>query len=155
MVKRVIRVLHGWLYWTWFRRFYQISYESVVLVLASEHKELDVWAVRHLDDFVKRKFADRAVVIYYDKAGENASRQLCVSCRCVRLKLPITRVRLLYDYYCFDRFFDNIVFTYTSAPDENLLGKVLDETDITGEEAVCLALYHLREVPIWKGKKDV
>lgn len=146
-----MRILHGWLYWTYFKLLNQISYKCVVLVLASENKKLDVWAVRHLDDFVKRKCADKAMIIFHDKAGQDASKELHASCSIVQIKLPLKRIELLYDYYSFDRFFDNIAFTYVSVPDENLLGRVLSETDITEEEAACLALYHLREVPIWKG----
>lgn len=151
MFKRLVRVLHGWLYWTCFKLLNRISYKCVILVLASENTKLDVWAVRHLEDFIKRKCADKAMIIYHDKAGENASKELHASPSAVQKKLPLKRVELIYDYYCFDRFFDNIVFTYVSVPDENLLGRILNETDITENEAVCLALYHLREVPIWRG----
>ena len=56
-------------------------------------------------------------------------------------------LKALYDYYSFDKFFDNIVFTYKTFPKYNLLGKVLNETSINEQDAVCLALYHLREVP--------
>lgn len=57
------------------------------------------------------------------------------------------RLELLYDYYCFEKFFDNIVFTYTAKPAENMLGRVLTETDVNETDAVFLALYHLRNVP--------
>ena len=45
-----------------------------------------------------------------------------------------------------DGFFDNIVFTYAFRPQDNLLGKVLKETQVNEEDAVCLGLYHLRAV---------
>ena len=151
MFKRLMRILYGWLYWSYFKLINHISYKYVILVLASENKELDVWAVRHLGDFAKRKCADKAMIIFYDDAGEKASKELYTGCNIVRKKLPNKRVKLIYEYYSFDLFFDNIVFTYVSEPDENLLGRILDETDVNEEEAVCLALYHLREVPLRKG----
>ncbi len=33
----------------------------------------------------------------------------------------------LYDAYCFYKFYDNIVFTYDSRPEDNRLGMLLEE----------------------------
>ena len=46
-----------------------------------------------------------------------------------------------------------IVFTYTTSPKDNQLGRVLKETQVNEEEAVCLGLYQLRKVPEIKETK--
>ena len=56
------------------------------------------------------------------------------------------KLLLVFDYYCFAFNLDNIAFTFLKHCHYNLMGRILDETDITEEEAVCLGVYWLREL---------
>jgi hypothetical protein len=118
-----------------------------VLVLNHENETLDKKAVEYLDYFMDRKTAKKALILYSDPDTRAWLKKVKLSDHKVVKYMEKQRADLLYDYYSFDKFFDNIVFTWTSKPAENLLGRVLAETDVNETDAVCLALYHLRSIP--------
>lgn len=143
MFKQVLKVLKGSLFWNLFKLLNNVTYKVVVLVLTGENKKLDLYAVKYLEKFMARKGAKKAFIIsvafepqIIEFVGENKNIFM--------KKMNSNKIKLLYDYYSFDVFFENIVFTYVSSPEENLLDRVLKETDVNEEDAVCLALYHLR-----------
>lgn len=142
----VIHILHGWLYWRVFSIIHNISYKKVLLVLNNENPQLDKEAVQYLRLFVERKSARSSIIVWTEQSTKKWLDEIKLENNKI-VYLPIQKIELLYDYYCFEKFFDNIVFTYTSKPNENLLGRILSETDIDERDAVCLALYHLRYVP--------
>ena len=136
-----------WLLWRKLKIQYRIDYKKVALVLAGENKKLDRACLDHLDDFVHRKYADSAI-IFYSKEKYGDGEIAADSDSEVRIcPMPQETIERLYSFYCFMKFFDNIVFTYTDKPSDNLLQRYLDETGINEEDAACLALYHLRCVP--------
>ncbi|MGN0385619.1 MAG: hypothetical protein ACI4EX_07020 [Lachnospiraceae bacterium] len=147
-MRRVIRILHGWFYWHIFCLLNGITKKSVILILCGENFTLDKYSVEYFDLFIKRKNADTALITWTDPMTKECLNRSNLQKDKVRIKyLSEKHVKLLYDFYSFDKFFDNIVFTYTTTPEENLLGKVLKETEINERDAVCLALFHLRYVP--------
>ena len=118
------------------------------MVLTGENHLLDRYSIEYLDLFAKRKSADNALVVWSDIESLEGSDLTRLKLKRIKaVYLSDRKVKLLYDYYSFDKFFDNIVFTYTSMPEENLLGRILAETEVNEKDAVCLALYHLRYVP--------
>lgn len=147
MCKRILRILHGWFFWSVFRLWHRVSYRCAILVLANENQDLDRWAVFHFHDFMKRKYADRGIIIWNGHGTEPLIQVKNPLGRIVLKQISANKIDLLYDYYSFDKFFENIVFTITAKPEENLLGRILEETEVNEQDAVCLALYHLRCVP--------
>lgn len=145
-MKRVLHILHGWLYWHVFSVRHGISYKKVILVLTDENRDLDKEAVRYLKLFAERKSAEKSIIIWTKQSTKKWLGEIQLKKNRI-IYLPNHKIELLYDYYCYQKFFDNIVFTYTSKPIENLLGKILEETNVSEKDAVCLALYHLRYVP--------
>ena len=147
MLKKVLHILRGKRYWNWLRLRYAITYKKVVLVLTGDNEKLDYYCLKYLEDFIRRKYANSAIIISPDeKVLKNVAK--------MKFSFPIElclmdkmKMTLLYDFYSYMKFFDNIVFTYTSIPKDNLLGKILAETNVNEEDAACLALYHLRIVP--------
>lgn len=149
-MKEIFRVFFGWFYWKWLCITHKISYKSVVLVLSNENINIDKYAIEYFDVFAKRKSVHNKKIIWvYEDPKTITNRTSFGDIELINIKEKM--LCLLYDYYCFDKFFDNIVFTYTSKPDENMLQRVLDETEITEKDAVFLALFHLRQIP----KEDV
>lgn len=153
-----MHVLRGAFLWRMFRRKHEIDYKKVVLILTGENRELDYYALAHLGDYMDRKYADGAVVLFdrdktYQMAEDvlaeygSADKKVCL-CQCSRKFIEI-----VHDYYSFHKFFDNLVFTFASRPKDNLLGKVLEETQVNEEDAVCMGLYRLRNVPALR-KRD-
>ncbi len=136
-----------WFLWRKLKIQYRINYKKVVLVLAGENKKLDKACLDHLDDYIHRKYAESAIVFY---PAECYVGGLVVAEKNYEVKLcPMQKetIERLYSFYCFMKFFDSIVFTYTYKPMDNQLQRYLNETDVNEEDAACLALYHLRHVP--------
>ena len=146
MGKPGIRIARGMIYWYQLRLLLRINYKKSVLVLAGESEELDDCSILHLGDFMRRKHVDGAIIIYASDREIRVNRENGME-RIRKYRISKYRMRLLYDAYCFYKFYDNIVFTYTDTPEDNLLGRYLRETKVNTEDAACLALYHLRRVP--------
>lgn len=138
--------LNGWLYWQQLRIKLKINYQKVVIVLTDDNLELDRKVMIYLKDFMERKYANQAIILCKEK------RKIMLSSYEEKKWIHVHAIKseqmeLLYSFYSFMKFFDNIVFTYTATPKDNLLGRYLVETSINEEDAACLALYHLRSIP--------
>lgn len=140
-------ILKGWLFWQRTRIKYKINYSKVVIVLSGQNNELDRQVLLHLRDFIRRKHADTAIVLC-GEGCENKWIKFMEDYSDISVhSLADGDMTLLYSYYNYMKFFDNIVFTYTDEPENNLLGKYIRNTEVNEEDAACLALYHLRHVP--------
>ncbi len=147
MIKQICHIIHGYLIWLRYKMRFKLDQHTVLLVLTGEDRRLDAYALLHLEDHVRRKIADKAVILTVDSATwEQASRSTFPFATEVH-RVSEGEIPLLFDYYCFEEYFDNVVFTYIDKPRDNLLGRLLRETDIDEEEAVCLGCYCLRSVP--------
>jgi hypothetical protein len=144
-------ILKGWLFWQRVRIKYLINYNKTLIVLSDENYELDRQVLLHLPDYVERKHADKAIVLCDESRLHEWSYILPKNINMQIKAMSKEDMEKLYDYYCFFKFFDNVVFTYTDKPKDNLLGKFLRETDVNEEDAAFLALYHLRSIPKTKG----
>ena len=140
--------------WKKIKRQYKITYPKVVLVLTGENKNLDRACLTHLPEFMDRKYADSAIA-FYSKEGCTGVDFSGLSGYNVSV-VPIEEKVMseLYELYSFWKYYDNIVFTYTDRPADNMLARYLDETDVNEEDAACLALYHLRYVTETAGKQE-
>ena len=161
MFKETLHILHGVFLWRMLRLKYAIDYKKVVLVPVNEIRDLDYYALAHLEDYMERKYAKEAIVLYEGKDTYHLAEEVLAEygsggnkvrlCPCDR-----KTIETIYDYYSFHKFFDNIVFTYAFRPEDNLLRKVLSETQVNEEDAVCLGLYRLRMVlPLRKKDKRI
>lgn len=149
MFKDIIGVLYGAVIWQILRIRLGMNKRKVILVLTGENQVLDKYALLHLKDFMNRNYADGAVIISSDKEMQKEMAKVKRTGFHVPVKWYECRegwLEKLYHYYSFYNFSDKIVFTYTSGPKDNQLGKLLSETDVKEEEAVCLGLYRLRAV---------
>lgn len=148
MNRRLFHIVCGYFYWLILKIRYLINYKKVVLFLTDENSKLDITALEYVQFYLKRKNAKSVIVFYVnDKTYNFINNNLELKSVCQCEKLSYSRMRFLYDVYSFYNFFENAVFTYTMIPKENLLGRILEETDINEIDAVCLALFHLREIP--------
>lgn len=138
------KYISGRILWCKLKILNRISYNKVVICLSNDSTELDKQVLKYLPEFMKRKQVNKAIV-FSDKTIDDANK--CISINVEYKSITAIEMAKLYDYYCFNKFFDNIVFTYTDSPKDNLLGRFLRETEVTEEDAACLALYHLRTIP--------
>lgn len=146
MVREMMGVLRGAVIWEMMRLRYGIDEKSVVLILTGDNRELDRYALQHLQDYMERKFADKAVVVCQDEEAYGQVGRMVLPENVRLCKWNGKRVERLYGYYSFYRFSDRVVFTHTDSPKDNMLGRLLRETAVREEEAVCLGLYRLRKV---------
>lgn len=147
MFKEMLHILRGSILWAALKARLQLNHRKVVIVLVDENKTLDYYAMVHLSNFMDRKFADEAIILFDNKATGKMAGSVKAAANKKLYYLPEKLVELLYDYYSFYKFSDKVVFTYTERPRDNLLGRALKETGVNEEDAVCLGLYHLRRVP--------
>nr|WP_302141911.1 hypothetical protein [uncultured Schaedlerella sp.] len=150
MIKELLQIGHGAVLWRGLQNRLKIHYKKVVLVLVNENPELDYYALRHLEDYMHRKCAKEAILLFSQRQTGQMIQRLGQRRDIKAYKCPEEKIQKLYGFYSFYKFFDNIVFTYASKPKDNQLGRVLKETSVNEEDAVCLGLYHLRKVPVHK-----
>lgn len=132
--------------WERIKSTLNITEDTVVLVLGDENKRLDQLCLDYLPNYVLRKNAMRAEILIFNE-------ELKKSAQNKKYGFPF-RVTLLdgevlqgiYYYYCFAFNLDNIAFTFLEQCPYNTLGRIIEETDITEDEAVCLGVYWLREL---------
>lgn len=116
--------------------------------MTNENSKVDYYALLHLNDFMNRKYANEAIVIIDSKKAYQLVKKASLP-SCVKLYQCSRKIiQLIYQYYSFYQCSDKLVFTYTNHPKDNQLGRVLRETSINEEEAVCLGLYRLRKIPV-------
>lgn len=140
------RILEGRNRWDEISEKLKVNMSTVVLCLADENNLLDHKALEYLPNFVKRKNADRAeILVLNDNARERAAK-FSYTFEARITVIDGETMRQIYDYYCFAFNFDNIAFTFLGQCPYNLMDRILNETDITEEEAVCLGVYWLREM---------
>lgn len=147
MLREISSVFHGMIIWKIFQMRFRVNEKKVVLVLTNDRKALDYYALVHLKNFMNRKYAKEAVILFSDQRTYVLLKRWKDNVPVRFVCWPERKIESLYRYYSFYRFSDKIVFTYTDTPKDNQLGKLLRETQIKEEEAVCLGLYRLRRVP--------
>ena len=138
--------IKGRAYWLSLIKSYSIDYSKVVLVLSGDNKKLDEECCRNLWKYAKRKYVDKALIIHTEDNDLAISQLIADDITFQTTVISKEKMNLLYRYYSFHKFFDNIVFTYTDSPRGNLLGRYLRETEVNESDAACLALFHLREI---------
>lgn len=153
MFNEIIPILYGTLIWQMWRLRFSLNQGKIVLVLVNENKKLDYYALAHLNDFIDRKCANEVILIFKDKTTYKLIKKMKFSFSVKVHQCSKCEIEKIYRYYSFYNFSDKIVFTYTTYPKDNLLGKVLKETSINEEEAACLGLYHLRTIPKLRHRK--
>lgn len=146
MFKETLHVLKGNFLWHYLKARHGIGERSALLILTGENEKVDSYAVQYLQAYVQRCKADR-VYVWTGQGGlfEKARKACSIPVR--RFHMTEKQLRLLFDYYCFYRFFPNPVFTYINQPKDNQLGKLLLRGGADEEDIVCLGLYNLRIVP--------
>lgn len=147
MLKEIYHVLRGYSLWIRLKWKYKIDHHKTVLVLPEDYEKLNYYALAHLENWLNRKSGKEAIILTTERPVADMVKRM-------RFLFPVQlqicsreEIETLYIYYCFDKFFDNIVFLYLNKPSENLMHRVLEETSINEEEAVCLGFYCLRHVP--------
>ena len=141
MIKEIIKSYLGKQLWNIIVKKYDINYNKVVIVLPEDNDEWNRTALKYLPNYMQRKSVEEAVIIV------NNNEKILNKIKCKVVKLSSYAISLLMQYYCFYRFFDNIVFFYLNYPRDNLTKLVLEQGNITMDEWICLGFYKLREVP--------
>ena len=146
MIPEMLHVIRGNFIWHYIKAVHGISKQSIVLVLTGENRMVDEYAIHHLQTFAARRSADKVFVWTREEELIKKAVETC-ECPVRRLNMSDMKLQILFDYYCFDKFFPNLVFTYTNRPRDNQIGRLLSISDVNEEEIVCLGLYNLRMVP--------
>ena len=67
MFRQICHIVHGRLVWLKWKRRFRLDHRKVLLVLTGENEQIDKYALLHLKDYMRRKVADRAVILASDR----------------------------------------------------------------------------------------
>ena len=123
-----------------------ISDRTVTIVLSGENLELDQKAISHLKYYVARKKAVRAEILVCNEVSFEKVTKYPYDFPVNVTLMKKSELQAIYEYYCFAFNMTNITFTFLEYIEYNLLGRIIEETDLTLEEIVDLGVYWLREV---------
>ena len=143
MIHQLIQAFKGFLTWKHLVRKYNINDRCVVIVLPEDDDEWNECALKYLPSFMKRKSANRSLVIF--KQAVDMARTVLPDSEVGALAEE--KIRFLMQYYLLWKFFPGIVFFYRSFPRDNITEQILSKSRVTIEELICLGFYRLREVP--------
>lgn len=132
--------------WKRLKRRYHIDYSKVVIALPEGDVQWNQYALLHLKDYMDRKSAGAAIILCPSEEIEEEIRPYCQTNYTIVRECKADMIKLN-QYYCFFRFFDNIVFFSLGFPKDNISGEIIENGIITKEELICLGFYHLRSVP--------
>lgn len=147
MIKRTIALLYGLIIWKFICIKYRINHDSVVLFLTDENEKIDYYALAHLESYMDLKKANKALVFYKSETTLSNVKKNNFEKNVKFVKYNVRNIEMMYTTFCFYKYFENVVFTYLDTPKDNLILKLLNETEVNEEEIVCLGLYVLRRVP--------
>ena len=147
MKNGLIRALRGCFVWKRIKRKYHIDERTAVIVLPENNVVWNQVALKYLPDYIIRKNADRAIVFLTDESKDSISADFKNLDNISFESIKRSQANLLADYYCLNRFYDKIQIFFLDYPYDNRSGYVLNTTDVTADELVCLGFYVLREVP--------
>lgn len=146
MLRQLFHAWKGWLVWKSWKLKYRINYDSVVLVPMEKDIEWNREALKYLPDYMERKRVTRCIILTADKQIEALYRNETAPGASIR-NISSRQLDLILEYYCFCKFFDNIVFLSLDRPRENMSSLILQQGCVSKRELICLCFYHLREVP--------
>ena len=96
---------------------------------------------------MERKYSHKGIIFWsYEESKqmlETVKVEQNIEIKYIHKKI----LKKYYQYYCFDKFYDNLVFTFVNIPESNQLSYVLNTSEVNEEDAVCLALYGLGKIP--------
>jgi len=133
--------------WFLLKQKYHIDNDAVVIMLPESNIKWNDTALYYLDDFMRRKKADHSFVFCADRSY---MEKRVVKGKSVNIRFfyyDKNKMRHLMNYFCLHQFYDKIVFFFLDYPYENKAGYILDTTNVTLDELVCLSFYRLRKVP--------
>lgn len=140
MLFDVIKICLENISWKFFSAFHRIDEDTLVLALAAENEQIDAVSVQFFPDFLNKRFAKKGVILVDKKAKEII---MCPDTRVKILGVSRRKIKRYFDLYCFYKFSDRLVFTYVSSPKDNKLIKYIEQSDISEEDVVRLALFRL------------
>lgn len=147
LVNKIVRIFIADLYWLYIIIKEKIGKRDVVLVLMGENKKVDELSLEYLDLFRERRHARKAIVFVPQSEAEKWKNKSDVSESAKIRGIKKKYILLLYERYCINKFFKNLVFTSIKTTKENMIDRYLKETNITEEDVVCLAFYNFRGIP--------
>jgi len=143
MLFNFFRIFYAQLFWKIFSVKNRITKEKILLILAGENSVIDKIAKCRFQELIEKRYMKNGIIIMSqedkDVYFENANGIDIIY-------LTPDKIKLLYEYYCFYKFTNNIVFTYVMTPHDNKLQSYINGSNIDENDVVCLALFRLGHI---------
>ncbi len=140
-----VKTIWGYIQWRRLRKRYKIDEKTVIVVMDPKNQELNVCAIKYLKYYMKRKCANKALII--SEVFDRQVKGLLEQKEYVRTVECHTRtINALMQYYCYKPFNPQIAWVSLDKPFGNEVYKFIGKKGIDYRDVVCLAVYQLREV---------
>ena len=132
-------------FWLELVKEYQIATKEYVLLLPSDTPEYHEPALKHLEDFLVKKGADRAIVLYVGEMPDAVEYEKKISAYSSYIT-DVKKIRRedyenLVRFYCLYEFTDRLVIASLEEPDGRLGKNMVGKKGLTLEDVVKVTLY--------------
>ena len=101
--------------WKKLVREYEIKLGVYLIALISDDVEQNTYAISYLEEFLKKKYAEGAVILTYDSRYDKEIRSLHLANVHIR-HVTTKEMTSIARYYCLQRFSDNVVIVSLDEP---------------------------------------
>jgi len=131
--------------WRRLRRKNGIRKKDIAIFLIERDEELNDFAIRHAEEFRRKKFGGRVFFISpYREALQQIPDQFATL---GRIQISVNDCEKIKKYYQLVKFSDYTCFITLSWPESNWAYRLLDRNGVDKEAIVCLGFYTLRHIP--------
>lgn len=141
--KRKKQALEGRELWLSLSEEYQLDAGKYVLVLPPDTTEYHEPALAHLEEFLKRKQAEHAVVLFVENTGAMKKEKIREYSPYIRDVKGISRddYENLVRFYCLYEFTDHLIIASLEEPDGRLGKNMIGKKGLTVDELINVTLY--------------
>ncbi len=126
MIKALLMVLQGSLLWKGYKKNYSIDSDTAVVIITDNKPEWRSVALRYAENYKNKCSAKKIVVLD---------------------EMSMKEAEALFSYMIFSKAHPHIVFIDEHYPIYNQTSMIVERTDMSIEEIICLGFYNLRSVP--------
>jgi len=124
---------------------YNIAENDCIILMPSDNSEWNRLALKHLDEYLDRKYSSRAIVLSYDQWVLQSLNSYSKSNN-MAINFTRNQAELLMQYYLLYVFFKNFVIISLTEPLGNMDEILIGKNGINAEDLICLGIYRLPQV---------
>ncbi len=142
--KKVIQILKGWKLWRYYIKKYSIKDNMVLVLMPSQDKDLNNYALLYLDQFIKMKKCISAIVLVTNDETKELVFQLSRSVEDVG-KIELKDAQCLMNFYCASNPDKRlIVIDIDNIGNRNIVNRIISVNNTTKEDLIVYGIFGLK-----------